>query len=421
MPVILPAPPQGPPPAPPNPFVSVGACVLVMAGAAGYALYTWPKNIPVGTLWFWMRVAGFPALGCALLYGFRLLYFERQRERLDAQTVQWKEDCAEATWFAQEPLALLGLGYLCAQGSFDVARAMIDGDRPLESHIPAAGAQTVRHTRLSLIDDPLLVDRHASCLRELLAMLDDAIRLIPETVPFEVHLHCPGNIGAGELLAIWQTCWAQTSRRSVEASVLGRDEGVMALDAWLDGYGGPALEKVALFVAVQLHDTPPVNSAEAAVALLLGWAPVIQRTGLPVPVLLHRPVEQLDGPLSDALRTALLWGRAQAPDVEDVWQTGLAPADIPALLDAAAQVKLGASQTRGLPGFHDMDPATGHAGVADAWLALALAAEHAASTGKAQMVATRQQAIRLAVVQPHHATNEQHEGNTMETSREGSA
>lgn len=392
-----------------------------MAGGAAKTLFTWPKNVPTGTPTFWLQVAVYPALACVILYGLRLLYFERQTDRLDTERQDWKEKCTEATVFAQEPLALLASGYLCALGSLNAANAIVTGSRPLESQVPPAGKEAIRHTTLSLIDDPLLADRYASCFRELLAMTDDSLRAIPESIPFAVYLNHPGDIDAAELRDIWQTCWAQTGHRAVEASVLARDKGVMALDAWLDAYGGPVLEKIALFVTVQLHETPTENSTEAAVALLFCWAPLAQRNGLPVQALLHRPVEQSDNTLRDVVETALLWGRTQAGDVADVWQTGLAPADKPALLDIASGIQLGASQTNVLEGFHDIDLAIGHAGIADAWLTVALAAEHVVNTGKPQAVVSRQHAIRLAVVQPFPAPAGERAMTLMENNKEGSA
>ncbi|CAG4928522.1 hypothetical protein [Paraburkholderia saeva] len=392
-----------------------------MAAGAGAALFTWPKNAPTGTPTFWIHVVVYPALACVILYGLRLLYFERQTDRLAAEREDWEEKCTEATVFAQEPLALLASGYLCALGSLDAADAIVTGSRPLGSQVPSAGKEAIRYTTLSLIDDQLLADRYASCFRELLAMTDDSLRAIPESIPFAVYLDYSGNIEATELCDIWQTCWAQTGHRVVETSVLARDKGVMALDAWLDSYGGPALEKIALFVTVQLHEAPPINSTEAAVALLLGWEPLVQRNGLSVQALLHRPVEQSDSTLRDVVETALLWGRTRAGHVTDVWQTGLALADKPALLDIASEIKLGASQTDELEGFHDIDPAIGHAGIADAWLAVALAAEHAVNTGEPQMVVSRQHAMRLAVVQALPAAAEERTLPLIENNKEGSA
>ncbi|KVC68577.1 hypothetical protein WI73_16925 [Burkholderia ubonensis] len=141
MPVILPPQPQRTPPAPPRAVVWLVMCVFAIAAAAAYTLLTWPKSVPTGTVWFWIRVLGFPTLACTISYGLRLLYFERERERQDAEREQWEDDCAEATRFAQEPIALLASGYLCSLGILDVAGAMSNGVRQLESGVPAAGGE----------------------------------------------------------------------------------------------------------------------------------------------------------------------------------------------------------------------------------------------------------------------------------------
>ncbi|WP_254617416.1 hypothetical protein [Burkholderia metallica] len=419
MPVILPPRPQRPPPTPPRVALWLVVCACVIAGAAAYTLATWPKGVPAGTVWFWIRVLGFPVLACAIAYGFRLLYFERERERQDAEHEQWLDDCAEATRFAQEPVALLASGYLCSLGSVDVAGAMVDGVRPLESGVPAAGGEALRHTALRLIDDAALADRYASCFRELLAMIDDALDALPPALPFEIRLDCPTNIKADVLRDIWQRCWAQTGHRAADVFVLAHDESVMAVDAWLDAYGGPALEKYTLFVAAQLYDKPHAGSAEAAVALLFGWTQTAQRNGAPIRALMHRPVERSSDAVLDVLRIGVQWGHAKPEQVKDVWQTGLASADKPALLVAASELELGASNTDDLSGFHDMDLAIGHAGGAAAWLAIALAAEHAVQSGTAQAIATRGRELRVAVVQPPPVRGDGHTQAPMENENEG--
>ena len=130
-----------------------------MAGGAAEELFRWPKNVPTGSLTFWIQVAAYPALASVAVYGFRLLYFERQTERLDVEREDWKEECTKATVFAQEPLALLASGYLCALGSLDAANAIVTGNRHLESQVPPAGKEAIRYTTLSLIDDRFLADR----------------------------------------------------------------------------------------------------------------------------------------------------------------------------------------------------------------------------------------------------------------------
>jgi hypothetical protein len=152
---------------------------------------------------------------------------------------------------------------------------------------------------------------------------------------------------------------------------------------------------------------------------LFAWAPTAQRNGSHIEGCLHRPVEQSEQTLVDALRTTLRWGCTEAQDVSDIWQTGLAPADKPALLETSVSIELNASNTDALSGFHDLDLAIGHAGNAAAWLAIALAAEYAALSGKPQIVATRGHGLRLAVVQPQRAPDAEHAQKPMENRTKG--
>lgn len=110
---------------------------------------------------------------------------------------------------------------------------------------------------------------------------------------------------------------------------------MMDLDAWLDVSGGSSLERFALVVAVQLRDAPIESSAEAAVAILLGWAPLAERSGVASRASLHRPVE-ITADFNQAISKALLWGDVEAAELADVWQAGISGADRSALLQAVA-------------------------------------------------------------------------------------
>ena len=370
------------------------------------ALLTWPKDQSTNSVWFWVRAVGFPPLTFALLFGFRQLYFEQETERTAAESEQLAVDRAEAIRFAREPLAILGHAYLTALASNDAARRIAGKERVLESQKGPTGSPVIRHTVLACADNPVYGGRFEACFAQLLERLDDALQALPGGVPLEVYLQVPPDEEWDALHTAWQTCWTGFKHRPVEVFQLSQDDGVMALDAWLDIYGGPQLEKFALFVAVQLHATPQANGAEAATALLVGWAPLAERKGLAPQALLHRPVEADANRIQDAVSRALLWGNTEAAEVFDLWQAGMAKADKAALLKASSDLKSGVSQTDSFSGLHDIDVAIGEAGVSAAWLAIALAAEHAAQTAKPQIVASRQSTLRLAVVQPAGPTQE---------------
>jgi hypothetical protein len=401
MPVELPWPEEeNASPAPPSPIVWLIVFVLVMLAGAVSTLLSWPKGQPTGTPWFWVRLLVLPASAGGLIYGLRLYYYQQEMDRLEAEAETLAEDTATAIRFAREPLAVLDTAYLCATGSRNLARHVAEKNTSLESRQPTHGNSTVRHTALALADDSDHANSYRSCFVELLEQLDPALCRLPSQMPLEVFLQLPEDARQNELSTTWQICWEAFGHRPVAPVLLTPDQGFMALDTWLDADGGPALEKCALVVSVQLHNTPPENSAEAAVALLLAWAPLAQRKGLVSLAQLHRPVEAAPDGEKDAASRALLWGMAAPAEVSDLWQGGLARADKSALTRTCADLALAVSDTDELSGIHDIDVAIGDAGVASAWLAMTLAIEHAASTGKPQLVGSRQNTLRLAVVQP---------------------
>jgi hypothetical protein len=172
----------------------------------------------------------------------------------------------------------------------------------------------------------------------------------------------------------------------------------MQIDVWLDCRRGPELEQFALFVSVQLNEIPPPGSAEVAVAVLLGWAPLVARAGLTARAMLHRPVDAATAPVNDAMTTAVRWGDSSASDLADLWLAGLDRHDRSALLKAASETGVGLYKKPEISGVHDIDAALGDGGVAAGLLAIALAIDNVRQTGNAQLMAWRESSLRLAVV-----------------------
>jgi hypothetical protein len=127
---------------------------------------------------------------------------------------------------------------------------------------------------------------------------------------------------------------------------------------------------------------------------------LIERKGLAWRALLHRPVEDTFGSVNETISRALLWGNAEAASVKHVWQAGLDHADRAASAQASADLSPGVPLANASDGAHDIDAAIGHAGVASAWLAIAMAVEHAWQTHVPQLVVSREHTFRAAVVQP---------------------
>lgn len=398
MPVELPElDPPGAEPKAPHPIVWMILFVVVMVVGVAMALLTWPNGEPTDTVWFWVRLLGLPALTWCAMFGLRLHYYDQACQRRQAEREVRADDREKRLRFAREPLAVLEYAYLTAPGRADVARKIAGGEIALSARTTLAGVAAIRHTALELTEDPEAPGRYRTCFNALLDKLSDAVTAVPNEVPLIVRLQLPDDVDRKDLLQTWQSCWAAKNVRPVSAELLGVEQGAMFLDEWLDICGGPALERATLLVSVQLHDEPTPSSAEAAVGMLLAWAPLAERYGLETRALLHRPVEtDASGP-DTALSNALLWGETTANEISDLWQAGLSTTDKRALLQAASDMKLGISKTAGLSGVHDVDLAIGHPGVCGGWLDIAFGIEHAVHTGTPQLMAWHEQTLRFAV------------------------
>ncbi len=351
---------------------------------------------------------GYPTVAWCIVFGLRLHRYEEARNYWGAREEYRRDDHEEAIAFAREPLAVLGTAYACAMASDGVAGRMLQSESALEARAPRTRGPVVRHTRLELDNDKDedSADRFELAFQALIQKLEAKVRSLPARMPFDVRLHLRDDATPLHLLAAWAKCWAGCGLRPAEVALVPADDGVMALDTWLDVPGGPDLERFTLFVAVQLHDKPPENSAEAAVALLLGWAPLAQRHGLEPVAMLHRPVACETVDLATSISTAALYASAVPESLHHLWYSGLTKADKSALLKDGSEVGLAAAQADDLPGMHDIDAALGEAGVAAPWLAAALAIENACQSGEPQGFVCRDGALRMAVVQPMASRDE---------------
>ncbi|WP_176058215.1 hypothetical protein [Paraburkholderia sp. BCC1876] len=387
----------------PRVIVWVGLFALVMLAGAECTLLTWPKSEPTGSSWFWTKLLVLPALGFFVAFGLRLFYYEQESDRVRAEEETLKDDQAKARLLGSEPLAVLECRYLSALKDGRAANETASTHPILSAQVPHSGGTAVRHTALKLGEARTLLERYRACFLEILDGVGPAICALPRDLPFNVCLALAANPESPEqddLSAIWQDCWRESGLRPAKASRLAAEQGLMSLDEWLDSRGGAALEKITLYVSAQLHVTPPHNSAEAAVALLLGWPPLLERRGLKPLAMLHRPVKAEPGALDDAILKALFWGQSASTEIGDLWQADLAADDKPAILQSASALSLGVSKTGDLSSLHDIDITLGHAGAAAGWLAVAFAIEHVARVHTPQLIVHRAGSLQLVVVNP---------------------
>ncbi|NVH73174.1 hypothetical protein FSB08_11430 [Paraburkholderia sp. JPY432] len=386
------------PPELPRAIVWLGSFVVVMLAGVIVALLTWSTGEPINTLWFWVRLLGFPALTWFALFGLRLHYYGEEMQRLQAEREVRSRDRDTALRFGSEPLAVLGFEYLTALGHEKVAARIAKGESMLSARTSRNGMVAVRHTALTLEGTEDILSRYRACFDALLERISDAVTDIPQEVPFSVRLHLPADGDRQSLLRTWEVCWAAKNLRPTKTKTLSVIQGLMALDQWLDVRGGSDLEKATLYVSAQLHEHASQSSAEAAVCVLVAWAPLAERCALKTKALLHRPVETEAGDLKTGISRALLWGNATSAGIKVLWQAGLTGTLKADLLRVASEVNLGVAQTVGLPGVHDIDLAVGMPGVCAGWLAVALGIESAIQTAAPQLIAWHEATLRFAVV-----------------------
>jgi hypothetical protein len=390
---------QATPPAPPRATVWLTLFVVgTLCNVVG-TLLTWNDASPTSSIMFWVRLLVLPTLAWSFVFGLRLHYFQEESIRLAAEEDALAEDRKTALQFASDPLAVLGYTYLCSLGDKDVATTVAAGKTDLKASTPLSGGKAIRHTVLSFTEGTDEPERYRACFTALLKGIADKVKTLPSAAPLIVYLHLPLDADSAVLMDTWKACWLRLALRPVQMLSLSAETGLMVLDGWLDMKGGPALEKFALFVSIQLHDTPPQNSAEAAVAVLLGWPPLAERYEIAPLASLHRPVEATPTTISELVLTALLWGRTAASQIDHLWQAGLEKPDKPALVKCASDLTMGGSSEKRTD-VHDVDVAIGHPGLTAGWLAVALAIEHSIQIGKPQLIAWREETLRFAVVQP---------------------
>lgn len=378
------------PPTPPRPIVWIVAFIFIVVCWGVYILISWPIGKTSSTFFLFSRLLVPPALAWFFLFGLRLHYYEQELLHQQADRDIFQEDQSEAIRFAQEPLAVIDSAYRCALGHTQTA-SRIAQQRLIVASRPKTGKVAIRHTSLKQFEQSNLDDRYEACINALLEQLGDVLRRLPASVPFEAYVQCPDGLTHEQISVIWRRCWAN-NHRPVEMRALSAQEGMMLLDRWLDEYGGRDLEKFVLIVGVQLYGKPPVDTAEAGSALLLGWAPLVKRHGIPIQAFLHRPADAECGAAIDALSSALLWGTINLQQLKGQWLAGVTQYDKTALQQAIGNdVQID---------VHDIDLAIGTAGAASTWLATTFAIEHAANTGSPQLVASRQHTLRLAVINP---------------------
>ncbi|MEX3962129.1 hypothetical protein AB4Y42_07895 [Paraburkholderia sp. EG286B] len=396
-------------PSPPNVVNWLALLVITIVVGAVYTLTTWPPGDPANTARFWIQLFGWPFLAWAGSFGLRTLYWEQECARIEAGNTARQEDRREGIKFAGEPLAVLGYSYLTGAGTNGVS-TLLCNKYGNGSSTKDSGGERSQYDSLGLAGDDEDPTRYRACFKELTSSIARAIRLLPSEIPLSIRLQLPENVNRDALLEAWRGIWSSAKLRPAIISLVFPERGVMELDEWLDIRGGPTLERCTLYVSARLREGPTGQGAEAATAILLGWAPLARRHGIRPIALLHRPVESPPQDFESAIARALLWGEASLDRVEDVWLSGIGGREKVAIAKYIEPQAATRRKGGDVEAIRDISSFLGDVGEVSAWLAIALGIENALHAKCPQLVASREGTLRFSVVQQDE--NEQDHAGT---------
>jgi hypothetical protein len=366
------------------------AFVVWMSVWIAGTLWLWPPGASTHSWRFWAILCEVPLLLFGAVYCIPWLAYQFEQNSVVCHNVAVDFIIGETVHYAQEPLQVFASAYCTAMGIDDVARKIVSGRKLLMARDgEGPRGQAVRCTRLPIMQvqdevrstgesettQPTLADRYISAMEGILTAIKPSLSALPQHVPLHLRV-CQSAIQNVPGLA--QSAEQLVRRFGVvcdSAATVLADKGAMLLDDRLDQPPGDGLDCYTLVVAVQLHETPPDNSGEAAACLLLG-GPSLRLSGGVAPLAaLHRPVSGEAKDSKAILAEAIQWGGTDRKTVERVWLSGM-ERDMRPVLDGVSSAMGATSAGESLSlELGDVDSALGHCGVASPWLAIALAIE----------------------------------------------
>jgi len=385
---------------PPSKVVWSIAFAIWMTAWVLFTLWLWPPHVSTHSWRFWMILCGLPLILFGMVYAVPWIVYQVEHNSVASHNIAREYVLQSTIRYGQQPLHILAYAYQTALGVTSVADKIVAGRKLLSVRANEGGrGESVRCTRLPVVakidetevgeqsNTPSLSKRYTAAVDGLLVSVGSVASRIPRCVPLSLVVCVPDDL---EVLALAQFAERRARQLSIvisDVQTLLHESGAMMLDAWLDESPNRNLDRCALVIAAQLYDTPPQNSAEIAVALLIG-GPNPSMLGDILPIArLHRPVAGPADAVAKALQTAVGWADVTVGQLERVWLSGLAHEIRPLMEGAPGASLIGGSKNPAMS-VADVDVALGDAGVAAPWLAIALGAERLVETGCAQIWAT---------------------------------
>ncbi|MGK6327565.1 hypothetical protein ACMGEE_10830 [Erwinia sp. DT-104] len=327
---------------------------------------------------FWMFAIGTPFVVWIVTFGFRMWIWSLQDSKangFDQRREQW---ILSETRRARRALQVLNTTFITAHQEDEqryVAVDMLNNNSIIISQSDWKGEKSMRLSRITAEpeDTPgLVISRLFS---ELIA--DLPVHQFPENASLVVILDISSSLSFPAVRDIWQEAWQESGLTCAVEYV--DSNGLEVVNHWLDH----RIKDKAMLLIVGLQIDPVVsnNTAEAAVALLLGNR--LTQEALEPLALLHRPDPAPSGELREGMNMAAWNVPLKENIVKNLWLAGLTGKQRAEVIECQ---NAHPAQSVEDEAVISLDISMGHAGAAAPWLAIAAATEIARQTQSPQMI-----------------------------------
>ena len=303
----------------------------------------------VENLYFWRLALGFPVALWSVLLSSRLLVWSLQDSKANAFDKQREQWILRETRKARRALQVLSATFITG------------------------------HSSVAQKDTAIAMQNNDSMIMNIFSQMiaDIPCTQIPDKCPLVIVFDVTTSLPLENIRHYWDEAWQKNNITFPVEHVEG--SGLSVIDRWLN----ERIKDKAMLLIVGLQIDPVVtnNTAEAAVALLLGNR--LTQVALDPLALLHRPDAAPSGELSEGMRMAAWNVPLKESMVKNLWLAGMTGEQ---RAEAIGCQNAHPAQCVKEEAVISLYISMGNAGAAAPWLAIAAATEIARQTQSPQMI-----------------------------------
>lgn len=332
----------------------------------------------VENTYFWKFALGLPIFLWSVLFvscQFLWVLQDSKANAFDKRREQW---ILRETRRARRALQVLNATFITGHSAIaqkEIAIAMQNNESIIVSQNDREGNESIRMSRIASSPQDTSKFVITSIFSQLIADLPFA--QFPDKVPLVVVFDISTSLSPANIRYYWDEAW-QKNKITIPVEY-GEGSGLSVIDRWLNARVKD--KAMLLIVGLQFNPSDSDNTAEAAVALLLGNR-LTQETLSPL-ALLHRPDSSPAEELESGMRMAAYNVPIKDGIVKHLWLAGMNDRQ-----HAEVVIHQNKPPVQAVEGdaVINLDSSMGHGGAAAPWLAIAAAAEIAQQTQSPQMI-----------------------------------